>query len=152
MVFAWWNLCIIRPYCAADGGAGGGTEDVHFLKQFGLGEPWVMSVKTHPHDVAVSGCNVMGVMSWTGKSDVYQQLFAGLSLPALCCSSGAPRVAVPCSLLSHSPITRRANRRTCSRSGRSARRAGPNAAGLLFVLSKHTFYKRFHFFFVSASL
>ena len=23
MVFAWWNRCIIRPCCAADGGAGG---------------------------------------------------------------------------------------------------------------------------------
>ena len=27
MVFAWWNPCTIRPYCAADGGAGGGTEE-----------------------------------------------------------------------------------------------------------------------------
>ena len=44
-----------------------------------------------------------GVMSWTGKSDVYQQPRADLSLPALCCSIGAaPRVAVPCSLVSHS--------------------------------------------------
>ena len=39
----------------------------------------------------------------TGKSDVYQQPNVGLSLPALRCSIGAaPRVAVPCSLLSHS--------------------------------------------------
>ena len=36
------------------------------------------------------------------------------------------------------------SRRTCSRSGRSARRAGPNAAGVLVILSKHTFYIRFH--------
>ena len=36
------------------------------------------------------------------------------------------------------------SRWTCSRSGRSARRAGPNAAGVLVILSKHTFYKRFH--------
>ena len=27
MVFAWWNSCIIRPHCVADGRAGGGTED-----------------------------------------------------------------------------------------------------------------------------
>ena len=27
MVFAWWNSCIIRPYCAADGGAGGGAQE-----------------------------------------------------------------------------------------------------------------------------
>ena len=36
------------------------------------------------------------------------------------------------------------SRRTCSRSGRSARIAGPNAAGVLVILSKHTFYIRFH--------
>ena len=35
------------------------------------------------------------------------------------------------------------SRWTCSRSGRSARRAGPNAAGVLVILSKHTF-KRVH--------
>ena len=29
-------------------------------------------------------------------------------------------------------------------SGRSARRARPNAAGVLVILSKHTFYIRFH--------
>ena len=29
---------------------------------------------------------------------------------------------------------------------RSARRAGPNAAAVLVILSKHTFYKRFHSF------
>ena len=28
MVFAWWNPCIVGPRCAADGGAGGGTEAV----------------------------------------------------------------------------------------------------------------------------
>ena len=33
MVFAWWNTCIIRPYCAADGGAGGGTEEEAELGQ-----------------------------------------------------------------------------------------------------------------------
>ena len=97
-----------------------------------------------------------GVMSWTGKSDVYQQPRADLSLPALCCSIGAaPRVAVPCSLLLHTPITRRADhasrRRSARRSprprssrGRNARRAGPNAAGVLVILSKHTIYIRFH--------
>ena len=36
------------------------------------------------------------------------------------------------------------SRWTCSRSGRSARRAGPNAAGVLVILSKHTFHTRFH--------
>ena len=36
------------------------------------------------------------------------------------------------------------SRWTCPRSGRSARRAGPNAAGVLVILSKHTFYTRFH--------
>ena len=61
------------------------------------------------------------VMSWIGKSDVYQQPLAGLSLLALCCSIGAaPRVAVPCSLLLHTPITRRADHASRRRSaGRS---------------------------------
>ena len=60
-----------------------------------------------------------GVMSWTGKSDVYQQPRADLCLPALCCSIGAaPRVAVPCSLLLHTPITRRADHASARRSPR----------------------------------
>ena len=42
-------------------------------------------------------------------------------------------------------LDRSRSRRTCSRSGRSARRAGPNATGELVILSKHTIYKRFHF-------
>ena len=62
-----------------------------------------------------------------------------------------------CSFLCDVLITRRAqtasgrkgagrsrSRRTCSRSGRSARRAGLNAAGVLVILSKHTFYIRSH--------
>ena len=61
-----------------------------------------------------------------------------------------------CSLLCDVLSTRRAktasgrkgagrsrSRRTCSRSGRSARRAGPNAAGVLVILSKHTSHTRF---------
>ena len=32
MVFVWWNPCIIRPYCAADGGAGGaGPREARFV-------------------------------------------------------------------------------------------------------------------------
>ena len=46
MLLAWWSPCIIRPHCAADGEAGGGTEDVDFLKQFGLGEPCVICQDT----------------------------------------------------------------------------------------------------------
>ena len=76
MVFVWWSPCIMRPCCAADGEAGGargGTEDVHFLKQLGLGEPCVSSVKTHPYhffsyEGVVSCCVLRGLGRATSTS------------------------------------------------------------------------------------
>ena len=117
MVLAWWSPCITRPHCAADGEAGGGTEDVHFLKQFGLGEPCVICQDTS-HDVGLPG---------RGAEDRQER-----RLPATEC-----RPVSACTVLLHRgstqsgcaifpsvtlPITRRADRASRRRgAGRSPR-------------------------------
>ena len=132
MVAAWWNPCIIRPYCAADGGA---EEELR-------GRASLAAVTVSRHNrLAFLLCfcaepQTSREVDQDPEGGLTRQRNARPSFLIMCCV---------CESLSQDDdggLLR--SRWTCSRSGRSARRAGPNAAGVLVILSKHTFYTRFH--------
>ena len=125
-------------------------------EQFDLGEALCHLSRHTLTTLPSEGVMSWGVMSWTGKTTST----SNRALTCLCLHCAAPSGQHPqwlcrVPLLLHTPITRRADhasrRRSARRSprprssrGRNARRAGPNAAGVLVILSKHTIYIRFH--------
>ena len=148
MVFAWWNPCIIRPRGAADGGAGGELR--------GRASLVTVDVLTG-HICSVSFCFFVPTerdkyvwLVQNRRRPVDQDLEGGLTRQ---CNTRLSFLIMCCvweSLSQDDDGGLRRSRWTCSRSGRSARRAGPNAAGCACHLLQTHILQTCSFILVSA--